>query len=161
MRIVLRRVGVSTFEAENEHGRRVRVSGSADLESRILERVVDRSVLPRPSTFDRGADDGGDGAMRPMELFLVSFAACSAMDVVLIVTRQKEDLRELTIRIEGDRKDATPAVFERIRIHFEAPGVDEAKLARAATLGVTKYCSVGSMLRDDVDVTVSVSTSSR
>lgn len=156
MRIVLRRVGVSTFEAENEHGRRVRVSGSAELESRILERVVDPSVLPQPSAFDEG-----DGAMRPMELFLASFAACSAMDVVLIVTRQKEDLRELTIRIEGDRKDATPAVFERIRIHFEAPGVDEAKLARAATLGVTKYCSVGSMLRDEVDVTVSVSTTPR
>jgi len=156
MKIVLRRVGVSTFEAENERGQRVRVAGSADLESRILERVEDASVLPKDAAFDVG-----DGAMRPMELFLVSFAACSAMDLVLIVTRQKEDLRELTIRIEGDRKDATPAIFERIRIHFEAPGVDEAKLARAATLGVKKYCSVGSMLRDEVDVSVTVSAPSR
>lgn len=156
MKIVLRRVGVSTFEAENERGQRVRVAGSADLEARILERVEDPEVLPKS-----GPLAAGDGAMRPMELFLVSFAACSAMDVVLIVTRQKEDLRELTIRIEGDRKDATPAVFERIRIHFEAPGVDEAKLGRAATLGVTKYCSVGSMLRDEVDVSVTVSAPPR
>jgi len=156
MKIVLRRVGVSTFEAENERGQRVRVAGSADLEARILERVEDPEVLPKTATLE-----AGDGAMRPMELFLVSFAACSAMDVVLIVTRQKEDLRELTIRIEGDRKDATPAIFERIRIHFEAPGVDEAKLARAATLGVKKYCSVGSMLRDEVDVSVTVSAPPR
>lgn len=156
MKIVLRRVGVSTFEAENERGQRVRVAGSADLEARILERVEDPEGLPKVAALE-----ASDGAMRPMELFLVSFAACSAMDVVLIVTRQKEDLRELTIRIEGDRKDATPAVFERIRIHFEAPGVDEAKLARAATLGVTKYCSVGSMLRDEVDVSVTVSASPR
>lgn len=156
MKIVLRRVGVSTFEAENERGQRVRVGGSADLETRILERVEDPEVLPKAATIE-----ASEGAMRPMELFLVSFAACSAMDVVLIVTRQKEDLRELTIRIEGDRKDATPAVFERIRIHFEAPGVDEAKLARAATLGVKKYCSVGSMLRDEVDVSVTVSAPPR
>ena len=156
MKIVLHRVGVSTFEAENERGQRVRVAGSADLEARILERVEDPSALPKAAP-----SDAGDGAMRPMELFLVSFAACSAMDVVLIVTRQKEDLRELTIRIEGDRKDATPAIFERIRIHFEAPGVDEAKLARAATLGVKKYCSVGSMLRDEVDVSVMVAAPSR
>ncbi|MCA9615109.1 MAG: OsmC family protein [Sandaracinus sp.] len=155
MKLVLRRVGVSTFEAENERGQRVRVAGSADLEARILERVPDRSVLPQADAYEAG------GAMRPMELFLVSFAACSAMDVVLIVTRQKEDLRELTIAIEGDRADATPAVFERIRIHFEAPGVDEAKLSRAATLGVKKYCSVGSMLRDEVDVSVTVSAPSR
>lgn len=156
MKIVLRRVGVSTFEAENERGQRVRVAGSADLEARILERVENPAVLPTATPLD-----AGDGAMRPMELFLVSFAACSAMDVVLIVTRQKEDLRELTIRIEGDRKDATPAIFERIRIHFEAPGVDDAKLARAATLGVKKYCSVGSMLRDEVDVSVTVSAPPR
>ncbi|MCU0677139.1 MAG: OsmC family protein [Myxococcota bacterium] len=156
MKIVLRRVGVSTFEAENERGQRVRVAGSADLEARILERVEDPSVLPKTDALE-----AGEGAMRPMELFLVSFAACSAMDVVLIVTRQKVDLRELTVRIEGDRKDATPAIFERIRIHFEAPGVDEAKLARAATLGVKKYCSVGSMLRDEVDVSVTVSAPSR
>ena len=156
MKIVLRRVGVSTFEAENERGQRVRVAGSADLEARILERVEDPEVLPKAAALE-----SADGAMRPMELFLVSFAACSAMDVVLIVTRQKEDLRELTIRIEGDRKDATPAIFERIRIHFEAPGVDEAKLARAATLGVKKYCSVGSMLRDEVDVSVTVSAPPR
>ena len=156
MKIVLRRVGVSTFEAENERGQRVRVAGSADLEARILERVEVPEVLPKAAALE-----AGDGAMRPMELFLVSFAACSAMDVVLIVTRQKEDLRELTIRIEGDRKNATPAVFERIRIHFEAPAVDEAKLARAATLGVKKYCSVGSMLRDEVDVSVTVAAPSR
>lgn len=151
MRVLLRRVGVSTFEAENERGQRVRVAGSADLEARILERVTDPSTLPAATTAE-----SGQGAMRPMELFLVSFAACSAMDVVLILTRQREDLRELTVTIEGDRADATPAIFERVRIHFEAPGVDQTKLARAATLGVKKYCSVGSMLRDEVDVSVSV-----
>ena len=96
-----------------------------------------------------------------MELFLVSLASCSAMDVVLIVTRQKEDLRALTITIEGDRADATPAIFERIRVHFEAPGVDLAKLSRAATLGVKKYCSVASMLRDDIDVSVTAAAPPR
>lgn len=153
MRITLRRSGACAFEATNEAGARVVVAGSSELEARILERA-DASRIPSPSTAP-----AADAPMRPMELFLVSLAGCGAMDVVLILSRQREPLGELTIEVSGRRADATPAVFEQITLRFVAHAsdvgaVDTAKLARAAELSVHKYCSVASMLGPDVEVRV-------
>jgi uncharacterized OsmC-like protein len=153
VKVSLRRIGPCAFEAQSPAGHRVRVEGSPDLAAKILERVADPSVIP---AADPAPPEPGVGiGMRPMELFLVSLAGCAAMDVVLILTRQHEDLRDLSIHAEGVRADATPAVYERITLRFTAHGrVDPGKLARAADLAVTKYCSVGSMLRPEIVVAV-------
>jgi putative redox protein len=153
VRVLLRRVGLCAFEAQNAAGHRVRVEGSPDLTAKILERVADPSRIP---TADPAPPPPAVGlGMRPMELFLVSLAGCAAMDVVLILTRQHEDLRDLSIDAEGVRADATPAVYERISMRFTAHGpVDPSRLARAANLAVSKYCSVASMLKPETVVTV-------
>ncbi len=105
--------------------------------------------------LDGPAEVGGEGrGMRPMELLLSAVAGCASMDVVHILRKQREPLEKLHIEIEGDRKDATPAPFVRIRLVFVAnAGVDAHKLERAVTLAVTKYCSVGATLAPGVDVT--------
>jgi putative redox protein len=150
-RITLRRVGVVAFEAENERGARTRVAGSPELAAKVSERMTSGVPVSPSASPDERSDAGA--AMRPMELFLVSLVGCSAMDMVLILTRQREPLTDLVIRVEGERADATPAVYERIAIAVEAHGgVDEKKLARAVELGVRKYCSVASMLRDEVAI---------
>lgn len=149
MKITLRRAGPCAFEATNAAGARVVVAGSPELETRILERA-DASLVPTPT-----AAPSPDAPMRPMELFLVSLAGCGAMDVVLILSRQRQPLGELTIDVTGVRADATPAVFEQVTLRFIAAGaVDAAKLARAAELSVHKYCSVASMLGPGVEVRV-------
>lgn len=157
VKVELRRVGPCAFEATNRQGHRIVLDGSPTLRERILERVADPSVLPgaegnagttQPPTPHEGA------GLRPMELFLCSLAGCSAMDVVMIVTRQRQDLRELRITATGQRADATPAVYERIDLRFEARGgsVDPKKLERAVELAVTKYCSVAMMLKPDLPI---------
>ena len=96
--------------------------------------------------------------MRPMELLLGAIASCASMDVVHILTKQREPLGDLRVRTEGDRKDATPAPFTHIRMHFEAhskPGeraLDAHKVERAVQLGVEKYCSVAESLHPEVKV---------
>ena len=153
VKVTLRRIGVCAFEAVNPAGHRARVEGSPELAAKILERVPDPSVLPTPDSVPP-APVAGLG-MRPMELFLVSLAGCSAMDVVQILTRQRDDLRGLVIDVEGTRAHTTPAVYETIKIRFTAYGtVNLAKLARGAELAVTKYCSVASMLKPGVAITV-------
>lgn len=130
MRVSLRRTGPAAFEATAEGG-------------------------AHPITLDGPASLGGeDAGMRPMELFLVSLAGCSAMDVVMILDQQKQGLEDLDIEVEGTRADAIPAVYERIHLRFLASGdVSPKKLARAVALSAEKYCSVSRMLLPEISVT--------
>jgi putative redox protein len=104
---------------------------------------------------DGAPDIGGEGkGMRPMELLLAAVASCSAMDVIhILVNKQKQPLEDLRVEIEGDRKDAVPSPFTRMKLVFIAKGdVDEHKLQRAVSLAVEKYCSVSATLGDDVEI---------
>jgi uncharacterized OsmC-like protein len=153
VQVSLRRIGPCAFEARSPAGHRVRVEGSPELGAKILERVADPSRIPAAGPAP--APPGVGLGMRPMELFLASLAGCAAMDVVLVLTRQHQALGDLSIDAEGVRANATPAVYERITLRFTAHGtVDPGKLARAADLAVTKYCSVASMLKPEIIVAV-------
>lgn len=123
MKVVLERVGHAAFEATAGSGGKLVVDGSPEI--------------------------GGEGrGMRPMELLLSAVASCSAMDVVhILVNKQKEPLEHLRVEIEGERPDAIPAPFTRMKLVFVAKGdVDEAKLQRAVSLAVEKYCSARATL---------------
>ena len=120
-----------------------------------------------PAAFDAAAGSGGklvvDGSpeiggtgrgMRPMELLLAAVASCSAMDVMVILRKQKEPIENLAVEIEGVRPDAVPSPFARMKLVFVARGkVDEHKLQRAVSLAVEKYCSARASLGPDVEVT--------
>lgn len=130
LRIEMHRVGPAAFRAV------AAVSGG--------ELVVDGSP-----------DIGGEGrGMRPMELLLSAVASCASMDVVSILTQQREPLADLEVHAEGTRRDATPAPFTEIHLRFVAHGgVSAHKLERAAKLAVEKYCSVAESLDPAIRVT--------
>ncbi len=101
---------------------------------------------------------GGEGAgFRPMELVLAAIAGCASMDLVPILTKQRQRLDSVSIVVTGDRADAVPAPFASIKIHYDLTGeIDRDKARRAIELSIFKYCSVGAMLTD-VDVRYSFS----
>jgi putative redox protein len=105
--------------------------------------------------LDGGPAVGGEGrGMRPTELLLSALAGCAAMDVVHILSRQKEPLQSLRIEVEGQRADAVPAVFTAIHLRFVVEGpVHEGKMQRAVRLSVEKYCSVRGSLDPAIVVT--------
>jgi len=134
--------------------------------------VAEKTVRVRleqigPAAFDATAGSGGrlvvDGApeiggtgsgMRPMELLLSSVASCSAMDVLVILRKQKEPIEALAVEIEGVRPDLVPSPFTRMKLVFIARGrVDEHKLRRAVSLAVEKYCSARATLGTGVEIT--------
>jgi putative redox protein len=101
---------------------------------------------------DGGAE--GPAGMRPMELLLSAIASCAAMDVVSILTQQREPLADLEIHADGQRKDATPASFTEVHLRFVAHGgVNAHKLERAVSLAVEKYCSVAESLDPAIRLT--------
>ena len=128
MQISLRKIGQCAFEVDDGRGHSVVIDGPARL-------------------------GGTDAGLRPMEMFLAALASCSAVDVVMILTQQKQALRDLRIHVQGERADAVPAVFTRIKLRFLAYGdVADNKMERAVRLSVEKYCSVAKMLLPEVVV---------
>ena len=108
-----------------------------------------------PINIDASPDIGGvDAGARPMELLLMSLGSCSAVDVLLILKKQRQTVDDIKISIEAERvKDQLPSVFKFINICFKITGeVDENKLKRAIELSRDKYCSVSAMLHHAVEI---------
>jgi putative redox protein len=113
-----------------------------------------------PVQIDASESVGGNHAgARPMELLLISLASCSAIDIILILQKQKQILESFDISVEGQRQEnEIPAVFKAIHIHYALKGdLQEKKVARAIELSMDKYCSVTAMLRPNVEITTSFS----
>jgi putative redox protein len=91
-----------------------------------------------------GANDG----FRPLELMAVSLAGCTAMDVVSILAKKKQDVTAFEVKVHADRAEEYPKVFTQAVITYlvTGHGVDEAAVLRAIELSATKYCPAQAML---------------
>ncbi|ETZ20805.1 OsmC family protein [Pedobacter sp. V48] len=99
--------------------------------------------------LDAKPEIGGEGkGFRPMEMLLVGLGGCSGIDVVNVLTKQKEPLNDVKINIKATRKDEEmPPIFDVINIHFDLYGpLNVQKVERALALTFEKYCSVSNIL---------------
>jgi putative redox protein len=100
----------------------------------------------------------GDNGMRPMQVLLAAMGGCSAVDVVTILKKQREPLKDIKITITGEReKDKVPALYTEVNAHFKLYGkIDIEKAEKAVALSVGKYCSVAKTLEKSATITYSV-----
>lgn len=92
--------------------------------------------------------------MKPSDLLLLAVASCAVYDVIEILAKQREPVRELQVDTMGDQLPDPPYAFTRIHNHYRVSGkVDEGKLKKAIQLSEDKYCSVISSLRPQVVIT--------
>lgn len=98
---------------------------------------------------------GNNTGSRPMELLLMSVGGCSAMDVMHILKKARQDVTDCRIEVEGQRVDTEPKVFTDIHLQFIVTGHDlsEKHVARAVELSAEKYCSASIMLSASVNMT--------
>jgi putative redox protein len=96
-------------------------------------------------------------APTPMELLLVSVAACTAVDVVSILEKKRQDVTDYRVEITGERRDEHPRAFTKMNVHHIVYGrnVSEQAVARAIELSDTKYCSVAASVRPTVEIRTS------
>lgn len=109
--------------------------------------------------FDGSEEIGGEGkGLRPMEMLLSSVAACASFDVVSILQKQREPLKDVQVSAKGERLDhAQVKPFKSIHLQFTLLGaLDRQKAERAVALAVEKYCSVASSLHPDIILTHSL-----
>jgi putative redox protein len=98
---------------------------------------------------------GHNKGMRPMQTLLAAMGGCSAIDVISILRKQREDLKDIKITVTGEReKDKVPSLYTEIHVHFRLFGnVDHDKAQKAVSLSMEKYCSVTRMLEKTAKVT--------
>lgn len=100
--------------------------------------------------MDTGVDSGGeDNGFRPIELLLVGLAGCTAMDVISILKKKRQDVTAFEVRVvDFERAADHPRVYKRIVVEYVVTGrgIDREAVERAVELSETKYCSVGGML---------------
>jgi len=106
--------------------------------------------------MDASKEVGGeDRGSRPMELLLMGLGGCSGIDVVMMLEKGKQDVKDCEMEINAERADGVPAVYTKINLHFKVTGTDlnEKKVARAVELSADKYCSVSKMLEKTAEMT--------
>ncbi|XLM19575.1 OsmC family protein, partial [Chromobacterium piscinae] len=104
-----------------------------------------------------GAPEGGGRNLgpRPMELVLLGTAGCTSYDVITILKKSRQDVRDCWVEIEAARADVDPKVFTNIHFHFVVVGRDlkPDAVERAIKLSAEKYCSASIMLGKTADIT--------
>lgn len=121
------------FEASNENGNKVHMDASPDI-------------------------GGTNQGMRPMQMLLAAMGGCSAIDVITILKKQKQDLKDIKITVTGEReKDAIPSLYTEVHAHFKLFGnLDPDKANKAVALSIEKYCSVSKTLEPKAKITYTI-----
>jgi putative redox protein len=102
---------------------------------------------------------GHNNGVRPMQLLLMALGGCSAIDIILILKKQRQELEDLQIVVDGEREQVKDgaAVFEKIDVKFMMKGkIDKEKAERAVALSMEKYCSVTKTLEKTAKITYTV-----
>jgi len=91
-----------------------------------------------------GAEDG----FRPMEMFAIGLAGCTAMDVISILTKKRQDVTDFEVQVYAEQAQEHPKTFTRAAIEYLVTGnnVDESAVVRAIELSTLRYCPAQAML---------------
>lgn len=110
--------------------------------------------------MDSSPESGGlNYGVRPMQSLLMAVGGCSAIDVISILKKQRQDVVDYKMTISGEREKGTePSLWQTIHVKFQLYGnIDKDKAERAVDLSINKYCSVAAtLMKAGAKITTSV-----
>ena len=94
------------------------------------------------------ADTGVDKGARPMELIALGLAGCTAMDVISVLQKKRQNVTRFDVEVDAPRAEEHPKVFTSAVITYVVTGlnIEENAVLRAVELSATRYCPAQSML---------------
>jgi len=101
----------------------------------------------------------GDPAIvgaKPSDLLPLALASCLAYDVVVVLEKKRQELRDLVVVLESEQEDRPPLRFLRIDVRFEVSGAIETAAADRALELARKNCPVLASMSPDVAVVTSI-----
>ncbi len=90
---------------------------------------------------------GDDDGFRPMELLATGLAGCTAMDVISILVKKRQDITAFEVRVHTEQAADYPKVFTSARIEYLVTGrnIDEESVRRSMELSAVRYCPAQAM----------------
>lgn len=100
-------------------------------------------------------DEANGTGMKPSDLLLVALAGCTAVDVIGILEKKRQDVRGFAIHIQGEQDKDPPWTFRRIELEYVVTGrgIKEKALADAIRISERKYCSVSATVQGVAEIT--------
>ncbi len=99
--------------------------------------------------MDASTDVGGDNSgFRPLELVAVGLAGCTAMDVISILQKKRQEVNGFEVKTHIQQAQDHPHVYTHIHVEYILTGknIDPKAVERAIELSQTRYCSASAML---------------
>ncbi len=106
--------------------------------------------------IDGSPEIGGHNAgARPMEMLLMGLGGCSAIDIIQILKKQRQQIDSFKIKVTADREEGVvPSLFKSIHVHFTLGGpLEDERVGKAVSLSMDKYCSVAAILYKTTTIT--------
>ncbi|MBV9211362.1 MAG: OsmC family protein [Acidobacteria bacterium] len=93
-------------------------------------------------------------AATPVELLLIALGSCTAVDVVSILRKKREEVTDYRVEVTGERRAEHPRAYTRMEVKHILRGrnLSEKAVAQAIELSETKYCSVAATLRPAAEI---------
>lgn len=97
---------------------------------------------------------GNNEGYMPLELFLISLAACTSGTVLPLLRAMRKTISGFEMKIEGVRREEHPTCFSRIIMDMEirSNDLEPGDLDKALKLVEEKYCPVWAMIKNNVAV---------
>ena len=94
----------------------------------------------------------------PKPLLMASFGGCTAMDVISIAKKMRQDIKSFEIELTGDIGDEFPKPYNSIHLIYKFKGVDldPEKLDKAINLSQDRYCGISATLRKAMGITYEI-----
>jgi putative redox protein len=112
-----------------------------------------------PSGHAQAIETNSDraSAATPMELLLIALGSCTAVDVISILKKKRQQVTDYRVEVSGVRREEPPHSYTRLDVKHIVRGraVSAQAVARAIELSETKYCSVAATLRGSAEIVTS------
>ena len=91
---------------------------------------------------------GENDGFKPMELMAISLGGCTAMDVISILRKKRQEITAYEIHVHTEVAEKHPKVFTQAAITYDITGknIDEKAVLRAVQLSADRYCPAQGML---------------
>lgn len=111
--------------------------------------------VPLGTVPEVGGDDDG---FRPLELLAIGLAGCTAMDVISILSKKRQNVTDFEVKVHADRREEHPKSFTHLTIEYIVTGNEISKEAveSAVQLSADKYCPAQAMFKQIVPMDLKI-----
>ncbi len=120
-----------------------------------FEADIDGHKLMMDASENVGGENKGP---TPKPLLLASLGGCTAMDVISIARKMRQDITSFDVELTGDLEDDFPKAYLGIHLIYKFKGnnLDPEKLDKAVNLSQDRYCGISATLRKALGITYEV-----